>query len=204
MPLPPEMGAPFGSLAPLFSDRVWATRRSWPSGPSSPPANARSPPPCALWRSEPRGSLHQLPSRPRSRRPGAPCAASRILARPDRLDPRPADRPSSWWPTTPSAAPRPQDQSQGLLPRCRRSLCKVVVKCFGLKWVAMMAAPTPLEQAGPGAAIPHRLGVARMAAAAAGADQDVDRLREADGPPGALAGSPSGVSCWCSMAGSRP
>ena len=133
---------------------------------------------------EPRGSLHQLPSRPQSRRLVPPRRQS-PPARTDRPDPRPgglAHRPGGR--RHRRAAPRPQDQGQGLLPRCRPVLAEgggqvlrtEVGRDDGPR-------PTPLEQAGQGAALPDRLGLARIGAAAAGA-QDVDRLREADGPPG--------------------
>ncbi len=133
---------------------------------------------------EPRRPLHQLPSRPQSRRLVPPRRQS-PPARPDCPDPRPgglAHRPGGR--RHHRAAPRPQDQGQGLLPRCRPVLAEgggqvlrtEVGRDDGPR-------PTPLEQAGPGDAIPDRLGSARIGAAAAGT-QDVDRLREADGPPG--------------------
>ena len=133
---------------------------------------------------EPRRTLYQLPSRPQSRRL-VPLRRQPHPARPDRQDPRAgglAHRPGGR--RHRRAAPRPQDQGQGLLPRCRPVLAQgggqvlrtEVGRDDGPR-------PTPLEQARQGVALPDRLGLARIGATTA-AHEDVDRLREADGPPG--------------------
>src|SRR5512135_1231761 len=184
MPLPPEMVVLLAAFAPLFSNRVWAHAQILAIGAIL--ATGKRTVTSAL---RIMGLSHEAHftnyHRVLNRAAWCPRAASRILLGLIVLTLVPAD-----WPIvlvaddTVERAPRSQDQGQGLLPRCRSVLAEgggpVLRTEVGRDDDPR---PTPLEQAGQGAALPDRLGLARIGAAAAGAP-DGDRLREADGPPG--------------------
>ena len=138
MPLPPEMVVLLAAFAPLFSDRVWAHAQILAIGAILATGKRTV---TSAWRIM--GLSHEAHftnyHRVLNRAAWCPRAASRILLGLIVLTLVPAD-----WPIVLVADDTVERrhgrkiQAKGCYRDAVRSSRKVVVKCFGLKWVAMM------------------------------------------------------------------